>query len=150
MSDWGQFLSAVRAIFRLDCIQRAKSGSVAARPCQARNEPCTNRVDDVREHDWHAASNLLQCRHIRGSVRKLTQGVGLEAITIWVGVQACKHQFWAFSSAASVPSPLLGDVDIGLVRRILHVDAAASVRPAEAMLPVRRPAAFSKNMAWPN
>jgi hypothetical protein len=36
-------------------------------------------------------------------------------------------------------------VDIGLVRRILHVNATASVRPAEAMMPVRRPAAFSKH-----
>ena len=31
------------------------------------NDPRTNRIDDVREHNRHAASNPLQHRHIRAA-----------------------------------------------------------------------------------
>ena len=46
-----------------------KSGGVAAGPRQARNQAAADRVDDIREHDRHAAGRFLQRAH-----RRVTQG----------------------------------------------------------------------------
>src|SRR5215467_230915 len=45
--------------------ERCEPGGVAARLRQARGEPCAVWIDDIREHDRHAAACLLQRRHAR-------------------------------------------------------------------------------------
>src|SRR5436305_309118 len=47
-----------------------KAGSVAARPRQAIDEACANRIGDVHEHDWHAPGRLQQRLQRRGATCK--------------------------------------------------------------------------------
>jgi hypothetical protein len=46
--------------------ERSKAGDVAARPGQAIDETCADRVGDNREHDGYRARRLLQCLNAGG------------------------------------------------------------------------------------
>src|SRR5262249_1062848 len=44
-----------------------KAGGVAARPGQAVDKPCADRISDTHEHDRQGAGGLLQRRHAHGA-----------------------------------------------------------------------------------
>jgi len=61
---WGAISLSSSSHFPADAVfERGEPGGVAARLRQARDEPCADRIDDIREHDRRAAACLLQRGH---------------------------------------------------------------------------------------